>query len=52
MHRVELDDAELRLVRSAISAYVRHFGHDEADVLHDLQALLARLPEPASATAR
>jgi hypothetical protein len=50
MYTVELNDAELQLVRSAISAYVQHFGHDEADVLHDLKAVLARFPKPVSAT--
>ncbi|HEU0042192.1 MAG TPA: hypothetical protein VFQ15_07570 [Jiangellaceae bacterium] len=52
MFTIELNDDELRLVRSAIGSYVREFGHDEADVLRAFKALLARLPEaPAPATA-
>ncbi|HEY9412845.1 MAG TPA: hypothetical protein VIP77_24945 [Jiangellaceae bacterium] len=48
MYTIELDDEELRLVRSAIGSYVRDFGHDEADVLRALKALLIRFPEPAT----
>lgn len=48
MHEIEFDDEELRLLRAAIGSCVREFGHDEADVLHAYQALLARLPEPAA----
>lgn len=49
MHTIELNDEDLRLLRSAIQACVREFGHDEADVLHAYQALLARLPSPERA---
>jgi hypothetical protein len=52
MFTIELNDDELRLVRSAIGSYVREFGHDEADVLRAFKALLSRLPEaPAPAAA-
>lgn len=50
MYTIELDDDELRLVRSAIGSYVREFGHDEAEVLRALKAVLARFPTPATPT--
>jgi hypothetical protein len=48
MHKIELSDEELRLVRSAIVSCVREYGHDEADVLHAYQDILSRLPAPAA----
>jgi hypothetical protein len=36
---------EARLVRSAVESMLEDFGHDEADVLHALKMLLAKLPE-------
>ncbi|MFL6039993.1 MAG: hypothetical protein ACJ740_01130 [Gaiellales bacterium] len=36
---------EARLVRSAVMSMLEDFGHDEADVLHALKMLLAKLPE-------
>jgi hypothetical protein len=44
MHTVELNDDELRLVRSALHSYLEDFGHDEADVLRALKQILAKLP--------
>lgn len=44
MHSIELTDEELKLVRSALHAYLDDFGHDEADVLRALKALLEKLP--------
>ena len=44
MHTLELTDEELRLVRSALTAYLEDFGHEEADILQDLKAILAKLP--------
>ncbi|HXV58351.1 MAG TPA: hypothetical protein VD704_10830 [Gaiellaceae bacterium] len=44
MHTLELTDAELRLVRAALTAYLEDFGHEEADILRAVKALLARLP--------
>jgi hypothetical protein len=46
MHTLELNDEELRLVRSALTAYLEDFGHDEAEILRALKALLGRLPYP------
>jgi hypothetical protein len=44
MYTLELNDEELRLLRSAIGSCVRDYGHDEADVRRAYQALLAKLP--------
>jgi hypothetical protein len=47
MPTLELTDEELRLVRSALTAYLEDFGHDEADVLRAVKAVIAKLPHPA-----
>ena len=44
MHTLELTDDELRLVRSALTAYLEDFGHEEADILRRLKAIIAKLP--------
>jgi hypothetical protein len=44
MHTVELTDDELRIVHSALRSYLEDFGHDEADILRAVKALLAKLP--------
>ena len=44
MHTLELTVDELRLVRAALTAYLEDFGHDEAEILRALKAILARLP--------
>ena len=44
MHTLELTDEELRLVRAALRAYLEDFGHEEADILRALKAILGRLP--------
>jgi len=48
MYTLDLNEAELRLVRSAIGSCVRVYGHDEADIRRAYQALLARLPVPVA----
>jgi hypothetical protein len=45
MHTIELTDEELRLMHEALRAYLDSFGHDEADVLREIKALIAKLPE-------
>jgi hypothetical protein len=45
MHTIELNDEELRLLRNAVHAFMDDFGHDEVDVLRQLKALLAKLPD-------
>jgi hypothetical protein len=45
MHTIELNDDELRLVQSALRAFLEDFGHDEADVLRRIKAVIAKLPQ-------
>lgn len=47
MHTIELTDAELRIIHSALHSYLDDFGHDEADVLRAAKELLAKLPSPS-----
>ena len=47
MHTIELSDQELTLLHSALHAYLDDFGHEEADVLRKLKALIAKLPPSA-----
>ena len=42
-HDVHLDDAEHRLLLSAVHAYLDDFGHEEADVLKRVKELYAKL---------
>ena len=35
---------EMRLLRAAVEAMLEDFGHEEADVVHALKALLRKLP--------
>jgi hypothetical protein len=44
MHTISLTDEELRLLHEALKAYLHDFGHDEADVLREVKALIAKLP--------
>jgi hypothetical protein len=43
MNTVHLTDDELETARYAMTAYLRSFGHDEADVVARIKAVLARL---------
>jgi hypothetical protein len=43
-HSIELTDEELRIIHSALRAYLEDFGHEEADILRAVKALLAKLP--------
>jgi hypothetical protein len=49
MHTIELTDEELRMLRAALHAYLDDFGHEQADVLRAVKALLAKLPEEPQA---
>ena len=44
MHTIELTDEELRLLHAALHTYLNDFGHEEADVLRKLKAIIAKLP--------
>lgn len=46
MHTIELTEDELRLLHAALHSYLDDFGHEEADVLREVKALIARLPRP------
>jgi hypothetical protein len=46
MHTIELSDQELQLLHAALHSYLDDFGHEEADVLRRLKALIAKLPRP------
>jgi hypothetical protein len=47
MHTIELTDEELRMLHEALRSHLDDFGHEEADVLRAIQALIAKLPRPA-----
>ena len=44
MHTIELTTEELRIVQAALKSYLDDFGHEEADLLREIKALLAKLP--------
>jgi hypothetical protein len=46
MHPIELSNKELQLVHTALKSYLDDFGHEEADVLREVKALIAKLPRP------
>jgi hypothetical protein len=48
MHTIQLTDEELRLLLSAVRAYRDDFGHEEADVLRQIKALLQKLESAAA----
>jgi hypothetical protein len=43
MHTIQLTDAELRLLQNALHSYLDDFGHEEADVLREVKALIEKL---------
>jgi ABC-type transporter Mla subunit MlaD len=49
MTTLELDDDELKLLLSAVRAYLDDFGHEEADLLRRIKQLLAKLQAQAAA---
>jgi hypothetical protein len=51
MNTIELNDEELRILRSALRSYLQAFGHNEADQLRAAKDLMRKLPDPATATA-
>jgi hypothetical protein len=44
-HTIQLTEEELRLLHAALHSYLDDFGHEEADVLRLVKALIAKLPE-------
>jgi hypothetical protein len=49
MHTIELTDEELRLVLSAVRSFRDDLGHEEADLLRKVKALLQKLESAATA---
>jgi hypothetical protein len=47
VHTIELSNDELRLMHAALHSYLDDFGHEEADLLRLIKALIAKLPHPA-----
>ncbi len=47
MTTLELTEEELKLLESAVRAYLDDFGHEEADVLRRAKQLLAKLQAAA-----
>ena len=43
MRVLELTDEELKLLESAVRAYLGDFGHEEADMLRRVKQLLVKL---------
>ncbi len=43
MHTIDLTEEELRLLQNALHAYLDDFGHEEADVLREVKALIEKL---------
>ncbi len=43
MRTIELTDDELRLIQNALHSYLDDFGHEEAEVLREVKALLDKL---------
>ena len=48
MYTIELEDEELRLLRSALGSYLQAFGHNEADLLRAAKNLLIECARAAS----
>ena len=44
MHTIELTTEELKLVQAALKSYLDDFGHEEAELLREIKALIAKLP--------
>jgi hypothetical protein len=43
MNTIHLSDSELEMARNGMTAYLRAFGHDEADTLKLIRAVLDKL---------
>jgi hypothetical protein len=49
MPTVEVSERELKLLREALKSFLDDFGHDEADLIAELRALLDKLPAQEAA---
>jgi hypothetical protein len=52
MNTIHLTDEELEMARHAMTSYLRNFGHDEADTIVVIRAVLARLAAAESESAQ
>jgi hypothetical protein len=43
MNSIHLTDSELEMARNALQAYLRAFGHDEADTVREIKRVIAKL---------
>jgi hypothetical protein len=43
MPTVQLTEEEMRLLRAALHSYLDDFGHEEAELLRTIKALIAKL---------
>jgi len=44
-HVIQITDEELAMLTAALRSFLSDFGHDEADVVRAIKALLAKLPQ-------
>lgn len=51
MRTLELTEDDLKVIESALRAYLDDFGHEEADVLRRVKQLLAKLQAPSLSAA-
>jgi len=42
---IEFTEDEVRLLHNALRSFLSDFGHDEADIVAQLRALIAKLPQ-------
>lgn len=42
MNTIRLTDSELAMARHALGAYLRAFGHDEADTVREIKRVIAK----------
>ena len=43
MNTIHLSDSELEMARHALEAYLRAFGHDEADTVREIKRVILKL---------
>lgn len=43
MNTIHLTDDELEMARHALQAYLRSFGHEQADTVEQIKQVIARL---------
>ena len=43
MNTIHLSDSELEMARHALEAYLRTFGHDEADTVREIKRVILKL---------